>query len=150
MQAELDQLRESNETLKRLLSEREAELARRDAERETKIAQRDEQLAVVRGELLVAATTFSLTRTLMNLLRPPIAGAPGSTPRQHWAIWPEGHKRGPLHSEPWTARSQQRRGFPGFDTRYRRLQGCVSASGPAGAGWNASFGFSKGLMGEAV
>jgi len=45
MQAELDRLRESNETLKRLLSEREAEIARRD-----------EQLAAARGELLVTTT----------------------------------------------------------------------------------------------
>ncbi len=52
MQAELDQLRESNKTLKRLLSERDAAVA----EREARIAQRDEQLAVMRGELLVTTT----------------------------------------------------------------------------------------------
>jgi hypothetical protein len=45
VQVELDQLRESNETLKRLLSEREVEIARRD-----------EQLAAMRGELLVTTT----------------------------------------------------------------------------------------------
>lgn len=45
MQAELDQLRESNETLLRLLSERDAELARRD-----------EQLAAAHSELLVTTT----------------------------------------------------------------------------------------------
>ena len=52
MQAELDQLRESTETLKRLLSAREAELAQRQAQ----IAQRDGQLAAARGELLVTTT----------------------------------------------------------------------------------------------
>jgi len=52
VQAELDQLRESNKTLKRLLSERDAAVA----EREARIAQRDEQLAVMRGELLVTTT----------------------------------------------------------------------------------------------
>jgi transposase len=59
VQAEVDQLRETNETLKRLLSEREAELARREAElaeRQTQIAQRDEELAAARSELLVTTT----------------------------------------------------------------------------------------------
>lgn len=59
MQAELDRLRESNETLKRSLSERDAEIARRDAEialREAELAQRSEQLAAARGELLVTTT----------------------------------------------------------------------------------------------
>ena len=59
MHAELDQLREANEALKRMLSERDAELLRRDTEleqRTAELAQRAEQLEAVRGELLVTTT----------------------------------------------------------------------------------------------
>ncbi len=52
MHAELDQLREANEALKRMLSERDAALEQRTAE----LAQHAEQLAVARSELLVTTT----------------------------------------------------------------------------------------------
>jgi transposase len=59
MHAELDQLREANEALKRMLSERDAELVRRDTEldqRTAELAQREEQLTIARSELLVTTT----------------------------------------------------------------------------------------------
>jgi hypothetical protein len=86
----------------------------------------------------------------MNLLRSLIVGSPCPKPRKRWTGWPEGHECGPVDSGPWTAQSYYWRGFAAFDTRYRRLQGCVSFYGPACAGWNASFGFSKRLMDKAV